>query len=113
MTKADFFKWQFAGSLPTVIVARQDFALIPCGGLDPGFDISQVHIDGERVILRLMHFITPKWIHGLLHYDGPHQMFFMGYECGKCDRVFLVPDTVTSEADIHKAVRHSCMDPTR
>lgn len=105
MSQTDFARWEFASSLPTTLVLAAD---IPLLGGAVGFDFSQT-IPDRRIHMRQVWYTTPKRIHGLLHYDGPHQLFFVGYECGRCGEIFLVPDTVKDEAGLAGALRHGCM----
>jgi hypothetical protein len=105
MSKSDFAKHQLAGSLPATLFLAADLSPLPCGtGL---FDTTQV-LDFRRVIFLQVWYTTPKRIHGLLHYDSPAQLFFFGYECQSCNEVFLVPDTVTDETSLARALRHGC-----
>ena len=106
MSKVDFAKWKFAGSLPTTLVLAAD---IPLLGGAVGFDFDRV-IPDRRIHMRQVWFTTPRLVHGLLHYDGPHQLFFVGYECGRCGKIFLVPDTVGDEPGLVQALRHGCME---
>ena len=107
MTKAEFDKHKFAGSLPAVIVLYSDPPQLPCGATSPGFDI-RAAIPDRRVILQQIWYSTQKPIHGLLHYDGPNpnQTVFFGYECQNCHQVFLVPDWVEDETMLAQALRH-------
>lgn len=107
MPQTDFAKWKFAGSLPATLVFAADIPL-PGGAMTVGFDISQA-IPDRRIIMSQVRFTTPKHIHGLLHYDGPHQLFFVGYECGQCGEIFLVPDTVEDEPGLVRALQHGCI----
>ena len=100
-------KVKFAGSLPAALVLAADISL-PYGAVAMGFDISQV-IPDRRIIMHQFWFSTPKRIHGLLHYDGPRQLFFVGYECSQCGEIFLVPDMVEDEARLALELRHGCM----
>lgn len=109
MSKAEFSKQKFASSLPEVLILERDYPPLPVGAIDPGMDIASA-IPDQRILLRLIFYTTPKRIHGLLHYDGTNQLFFMGYECGECGEVFLVPDSVEDEAGLAKALRHGCME---
>jgi hypothetical protein len=76
------------------------------------FDFNRV-IPDRRILMRQVWYTTPKLVHGLLHYDGPHQLFFVGYECGRCGEIFLVSDTVEDEAGLAGALRHGCTESTR
>jgi hypothetical protein len=109
-TKSQFEKWKFAGSLPAVLVLCRDYPPLPCGAAAPGYDVTQVDLTDHRILLRQIGFITPKLIHGLLHYDSLNQLFFFGYECQECNRIFLVPDSVESEVGLARALRHKCME---
>ena len=109
MTKSDFDKWKFAGSLPPILVLHQNWPPLYAGGASPGFDINTVDLTDRRIILKQVWYTTPKRIHGLLHYDGPTQLFFVGYECGQCGEVSLVPDSVNNETELCRALRHKCM----
>jgi hypothetical protein len=109
MTKAYFDQQTFAGALPTVFVVQPDFPPTPTGAATPGFDVG-AGIRDDRFLMKLLHFITPKRVHGLLHYDGVNQLFFMGYECQRCNRIFLVPDNVAGQDELPQALRHSCME---
>ena len=112
MLGIDFENGKFAGSLPTVLVLAADFPEFPVGAIALGFDVGRMQPD-RRILMRQVRYTTPKWIHGLLHYDGPHQLFFVGYECGRCGEIFLVPDTVEDEAGLAGALRHGCTESTR
>jgi hypothetical protein len=104
-----FEKGKFASSLPTTLVLAAD---IPLLGGAVGFDFSQT-IPDRRIHMHQVWYTTPKRIHGLLHYDGLHQLFFVGYECGQCGKIFLVPDTVEDVPGLVQALRHGCMKITR
>jgi hypothetical protein len=109
MTKSDFQKHQFAGNLPPVIVLSSDPPQIPCGATVTEFD-PNTPIPDRRILMSQVWYITPKRIHGLLHYESPTQLFFVGYECGNCRRVFLVPDSVRQDdTALAVALRHGCM----
>lgn len=108
MSKAEFEKRKFAGSLPTCLV-------LPGPLPSPGgaFGSATFAITDRRIILDLVHFITPNRIRGLLHYEGPNgQIFFMGYGCGECHQIFLVPNTVHDDATLAEAMRwgHACVE---
>jgi hypothetical protein len=107
MTKADFSKWKFAGSLPAVIVLNIDPPQLPMGAIATEFDI-KTSIPDNRVILQQIWYSTQKRVHGLLHYDGPNpnQLVFFGYECQNCHQVFLVPDWVEDETGLAVSLRH-------
>ena len=109
MSKAEFEKWKFASSLPEVLILVRDYPSLPVGAIEPGMDIASA-IPDQRIPLRLVFYTTPKRIHGLLHYDGTNQLFFMGYECGACGEVFLVPADVKDETGLAAALRHGCME---
>jgi hypothetical protein len=106
---SNFEKWKFAGSLPAMLVLPCDYPPIPCGALAAEFDTFKVEPD-RRILMKQVWYTTPKRIHGLLHYDGPTQLFFVGYECGECAEVFLVPDTVENETGLVKTLRHKCTE---
>ncbi len=106
MTKPDFEKWKFAGSLPSHLVLY--VGCYPLAGAQaPGFDVSAVQVD-DRILMSLVFYTTLKRIHGLLHYEGASQMFFMGYECGLCGEIFLVPDSVNDKRNLAEAMGHGC-----
>jgi hypothetical protein len=105
MSKAKFDKQTFVGSLPPVLTLAADPPPLPCGAAFPGTEFA---IIDRRIILKQVRYTTPKRIHGLLHYDGPTQLFFVGYECGQCGEVFLVPDTVTDYAILARSMYHGC-----
>ena len=109
MLQTDFAKWNFAGSLPATLVFAADMPLLS-GAM--AFDFNRV-IPDSRILMRQVWYTTPKLVHGLLHYDGPHQLFFVGYECGRCGEIFLVSDTVEDEAGLAGALRHGCTESTR
>src|SRR5579863_7642789 len=104
MTQSGFQKFKFAGSLPTVIVCRRDFSPVLAGGAVE-FDTSQ-SIDDDRFLMQQVFYTTPDRIHGVLHYAGPNQLFFIGYKCGLCSKVYLLPDSVKDETSVHQALRH-------
>jgi hypothetical protein len=108
MTQSSFEKLRFANSLP----ARLALPIVPPGGavFPDNFDVGRTSVVC-KILLCQVWYTTPKRIHGLLHYDGPSQLFFVGYECGKCGEVFLVPDTVEDERLLVFAMRHGCTDP--
>jgi hypothetical protein len=109
MTQSNLDRHQFAGNLPPVLVLNADLPPIPCGAIAPGFGIS-TPIPDRRILMHQVWYTTPKRIHGLFHYDGPTQLFFVGYECQECHEVFLVPDSVEQdEVNLAAAVRHGCM----
>jgi hypothetical protein len=76
-------------------------------GAEPGFDISKVQPD-DRMVMKQIFYTTPKRIHGLIHYEGPTQLFFVGYECALCSEIFLVPDSVNSMRSLTDAMEHGC-----
>jgi hypothetical protein len=104
--KSGFEKWKFAGSLPQILV-MYSAPSIPMGAFQPDFDTLKVQTD-DRFVMRQVLYTTPKRIHGLLHYDASNQLFFIGYECGKCEQVFLVPDSVDSEDKLQRSLQHGC-----
>ena len=65
-------------------------------------------VTDDRIIMSSILYTTPKPIHGVLHYDSPTQIFAVGYLCGKCEHIFLVPSTVYDDTSLAKALRHSC-----
>lgn len=103
---AEFRKWKFAGSLPQILV-MYSAPSIPMGAFQPDFDTLKVQTD-DRFVMGQVLYTTPKRIHGLLHYDAPNKLFFIGYECGKCEQVFLVPDSVDSEDKLQGSLQHGC-----
>ncbi len=105
-TQSEFEKWRSAGSLPAILVLNISHHPVTYGAA-PGFDINAVQPD-ERILMKQLWFTTPKRIHGLLHYDGPNQLLFLGYECSICGEVFLVPDEVTDMYSLGDAMRHGC-----
>ena len=70
-------------------------------------DLSTLDLDSHRWVMSQMFFSTPTRIHGLLHYQSPSQLFFLGYKCGKCDQVYLVPE-VKDTNELANAMRHAC-----
>jgi hypothetical protein len=104
---SDFKTNQFAGSLPGVLILHQDYPPILRGAVSPGFDPTTTITD-NRIPLQQVFYTTPDHIHGLLHYESPSQLFFMGYKCGQCEEVFLVPDSVHDETELAQAMRHGC-----
>jgi len=110
MSKSEFDKRKFAGSLSAVLVIHASLPPLPVGAAGPGFDVRST-VAGDRIVLQLVFYTSPTRIHGLLHYEGPNQLFFMGYECGQCHQIFLVPDSVHDETSLHEAMRHACTEP--
>ena len=113
MTKPNFDKWKVAGSLPPILVLHQDLPPLYAGGASPGFDINTVDLTDNRILMQQVLYTTHDRVHGLLHYDGPTQLFFMGYKCARCHQVFLVPDTVGDNVSLGKAMHHGCTRSTR
>lgn len=103
----DFSQQKFAGSLPGILILYQDYPPVPGGAINPGFDLLTTITD-NRIALQILYFTTPDRIHGLLHYESPSQLFFMGYKCGQCNKVFLVPDSVHDETTLAQSMRHGC-----
>ena len=91
-------------SFPTTLVIAAD-PQIPCGAVFPGTDFT---IPDRRIIFQQVRFSTPKRIYGLLHGYVPPNLLFLGYECQNCNKIFLVPDTVTGHNDLVRAMRHRC-----
>lgn len=110
MTKPNFDKWKFAGSLPQNLVMRQDYSSLLVGAIATGMDINSVDPFDNRFLMQQIVYITPDRVHGLLHYESPSQIFFMGYKCSRCEQVFLVPDSVSDEFTLVQSMRHHCMD---
>lgn len=104
--KTDFTKNKFAGSLPGILILYKDPS-IPGGAIDPNFYPATTIVD-NRIPLQQVFYTTPDRIHGLLHYESPSQLFFMGYKCGQCNEVFLVLDSVHDETGLVQAMRHGC-----
>ena len=95
---------------PGTLVVLSPYSLLPMGAaLSPGFDISLV-IPDHRILMHQVRYTTPKRIHGLLHGYAPPQLMFVGYECGVCHEVFLVPDSVTNTSELGVAMRHGCTE---
>ena len=109
MSKSEFDNQKFARSLPEIFVVHAPLPHLPVGAVSPDFDARSTIAD-HRVFLKLVFYTTPNRIHGFLHHEGPNQLFFMGYECGRCHRVFLVPDSVHDETSLHEAMRHACTE---
>ena len=105
-TKSEFDTWKFARDLPPVLVLNLDHHFLAYGA-EPGFEIDKVIVD-DRILMLQVFYTTPDRIHGLLHYEGPTQMHFMGYKCGVCSEVFLVPVEVTDMYSLAQAMRHGC-----
>lgn len=104
----DFDRHKFTSSMPPII--RVPVRLKPVGGaIAPGEDISRVQLEDAFLMVQQW-FTTSKRIHGILHYESPTQLFFLGYECNACHEIFLVPDSVKDDADLMEAMRHSCME---
>ena len=109
-TKSDFEKWKFAGSIhlpPILILSALFVTTLWRAGTAPGFDISAVRLD-DRILMKQVLYTTPKRIHGLLHYESLTQLFFVGYDCGVCNEVFLVPDSVNNMRSLADAMGHGC-----
>lgn len=101
-----FSEYKFAASIPEILLIY-GHPRIPAG-VKPGIDISTTFdIDSHRWVMERIWFTTPTRISGLLHMAGPVQTFFMGYKCGKCDRIFLVPD-IKDLNGLSDAMRHFC-----
>lgn len=106
MPRSDFEKWKFVGSLPSVLAIHVE--RYPLAGAEaPDFSMSAVIYD-DRILMRQVFYTTPKRIHGLLHYNTPTQLLFMGYECSLCGEVFLVPDSVNDVYTLGESMRHGC-----
>ena len=109
MSKSDFNLWKFTGSLPGILVMRQAPHPIPASGFNTAFD-PYATTDDYRFVMDLVTYTTPNRVHGLLHYEGSAQLFFFGYKCGNCRRVFLVPDIASDEYTLAESLRHGCME---
>ena len=105
--KSEFDKWKFVKDLPPILVINVPHYPL-AGGLRPGFDINATFQD-DRILMKQVFYSTHKRIHGFLHYDGPTQLFFMGYECQMCNEIFLVPDEVHDNYTLAEAMKHGCM----
>jgi hypothetical protein len=106
--KSEFDKWKFAKDLPPVLLINVPHYPL-AGASQSGFDINAVFFNDDRILMRQVFYSTPKRIHGLLHYDGTAQLFFMGYECQMCNEIFLVPDEVHDIYTLAEAMKHGCM----
>ena len=104
--KSDFEKWKFAGSLPPVLILSAGHYPL-ASGAEPGFNMSAAQPD-DRILMKQVFYTTPKRIHGLLHYESPTQLFFVGYDCGVCNEVFLVPESVNNMCSLADAMEHGC-----
>lgn len=104
---ADFAEYKLAVSLPDRLIIYGT-PKIPYGAAVPGFDISTVDIDSNRWLMEKMFFSTHTRIYDVLHLQTVTQLFFIGYKCGKCQRVFLVPEKVQDDSDVANSVRHAC-----
>lgn len=107
MTKSDFQKHQFVAALGEHIILPVDIDPVKYAGSMLPPDAFDMHID-DRIIMPLVFFKTGKHIHGVMHYESPAQLFFIGYQCGKCDEIFLVPNSVTDHTTLAAAMRHKC-----
>jgi hypothetical protein len=77
------------------------------------FDTSAIDFTDDRFLMQRVFYTTPDRIHGLLHYEGSNQLFFIGYKCGLCNKVYLLPDSVEDEAGVHQSLRHVCMEVSK
>ena len=109
MSKEWLGKQKFIGSLHAVIVLRREYPELPFGAVRSGDEILST-IPDDRITFQQVWYTTPKRIYGLLHYEVPSQIFFMGYECGRCHQIFLVADSVHDEPGLCAALRHACTE---
>ena len=101
---------KIAVGMPTTLVVYSPYPPFPIGAALPSdFDVSRIVFD-HRIPMHQVWYITPKRIHGLLHGCVPPYLMFMGYECGACHEVFLVPDSVANTSDLGVAMRHGCTE---
>src|ERR1700678_4389603 len=100
MAMSDFERHKFVSKMPPLI--RINVNLRPIGGagaINPDYDVLHVQLE-DAVLMMQQFFTTGKRIHGILHYEGLTQLFFMGYECNACHKIFLVPDTVVDDSSL-------------
>lgn len=98
---------KLAASLPEILLIyghpRMYAGADPIHGLSPrDFDL-----DSHKWVMLQMFFSTPTRIHGLLHLESASQIFFIGYKCERCNRIYLVPDVKDSN-EVANAMRHAC-----
>ena len=108
MSKFEFVKGEFVASLPQHVVLWAGPTCVPYTGSMLPPDVFEIQVD-DRIIMSQVLYTTVKPIHGVLHYEGPTQLFFLGYQCGKCEQVFLVPGNVADETALLRSMRHGCV----
>jgi hypothetical protein len=85
----------------------------PCAPVGQSLQLRTIH-DDTYFTMELLRFSTPKRISGILHAEIPKigevgfDLLFLGYHCSECDQIFLVPDAVTNESDLHVTMQHRC-----
>lgn len=99
---SEFERHKFVAMMPHVIQVPTRVGL-PGGAFN---DFPTVTVD--YFAMTQVWFTTNERVHGIFHYEGATQLFFLGYKCGKCNEVFLVPDTVTDEEQLLTAMQHGC-----
>jgi hypothetical protein len=107
MVKFEFDKRKFAQGLSEHIVLPVEVSPVRYAGSMLPLDAFEVHTD-DRIIMSKVFYTTNKPIHGIMHYEGATQLFFLGYQCGKCDEIFLVPDSVVDEVGLARSMWHKC-----
>jgi hypothetical protein len=105
-TRRDFSELTLAMSLPEILFIYAEPHVL-AGAAKADLTVGAFNLDEHRYAMSKMWFYTPNRVHGLLHYQGPVQLFFLGYLCTKCGRVFLVPD-IKSIDDLSDKMRHAC-----
>jgi hypothetical protein len=105
-SRREFAEFELAASLPKILLIYGTSRL-PAGAMEVDLNTSTIDLDSHRWAMEKMWFFTPNRINGVLHYQGPAQLFFLGYKCSNCNRVFLVPDIKWSN-ELSDAMRHAC-----
>jgi hypothetical protein len=103
--KRDFDEYKIAASLPDILLIYGTPRMY--AGALPLTNLSTVDLDANRWVMQRFWFTTPTRIHGLLHFQSPAQLFFVGYKCDCCDRIFLVP-AIKDSNELANAMRHAC-----
>ena len=105
-SRREFAEFELAASLPEILFVYGTPRL-PAGAMEVDLNTSTFDLDAHRRAMEKIWFFTPNRVNGVLHYQGPARLFFLGYKCSDCNRVFLVPD-IKSSNELFDAMRHAC-----
>ena len=105
LNRREFHEYKLATSLPEVLLIYGHPRMY--AAQEPVDRPSTLNFDSHKWAMERIWFTTPIRIHGLLHMEAPAQIFFMGYKCSNCNRIFLVPD-IKDINELSDQMRHAC-----